>query len=130
MICASTARLGGFQHQGRVGGVAFSPDGRFAATTGTDGTTRVFDVADGHEVARVNQLSIDFVFSPDSRTLMTLVGTDRSNVDELSNTSLVVSDLVAQACATVTRNLTREEWERYLPGEPYRATCPDLASGH
>lgn len=70
------------------------------------------------------------MFSPDSRTLMTLVGTDRSNVDELSNTSLVVSDLVAQACATVTRNLTREEWERYLPGEPYRATCPDLASGH
>jgi hypothetical protein len=35
-------------------------------------------------------------------------------------------DLIAEACARLTRNLTQEEWERYLGDEPYRKTCPDL----
>jgi hypothetical protein len=29
------------------------------------------------------------------------------------------------ACSIVNRNLTREEWERFLPSEPYRAACPN-----
>lgn len=33
------------------------------------------------------------------------------------------------ACRTAGRNLTRQEWERFLPaGEPYRPTCPSLPS--
>ena len=31
-----------------------------------------------------------------------------------------------QACAVAGRDLTRVEWERYLPGRPYRPTCTDL----
>ncbi|MCB1858770.1 MAG: TIR domain-containing protein [Gammaproteobacteria bacterium] len=34
-----------------------------------------------------------------------------------------VPDMIAEACARVSRNLSAEEWERFLPGEPYRATC-------
>jgi len=30
------------------------------------------------------------------------------------------------ACGHVRRNLTWEEWQIYLPGEPYRLTCPDF----
>lgn len=28
-----------------------------------------------------------------------------------------------------SRNLTCDEWRRYLPGEPYRKICPDLRLG-
>jgi hypothetical protein len=35
-------------------------------------------------------------------------------------------DLIELACLRLTRNLTQEEWKQYLPGEPYRKTCPDL----
>jgi WD40 repeat protein len=31
-----------------------------------------------------------------------------------------------KACAIANRNLTAAEWDRYLPGIPYRETCPDL----
>ena len=31
-----------------------------------------------------------------------------------------------RACALAGRNLTTAEWERFLPGEPYRRTCPEF----
>ena len=31
-----------------------------------------------------------------------------------------------EICAIVGRDLTRAEWERYLPDRPYAATCSDL----
>jgi len=33
------------------------------------------------------------------------------------------------ACRLAGRNLTRDEWARYLPGQPYRATCPQNPPG-
>jgi hypothetical protein len=29
-----------------------------------------------------------------------------------------------QACAVAGRNLTRDEWDEFLPGRTYRAVCP------
>jgi WD40 repeat protein len=124
----ATAWTSQVQGQGWVTTVAFSPDGRYAATAGTKDMTRVFEVVDGHEVARVAQRSLDLVFSPDSRTLIMASGTVRKNLDEVSRVLFLAPDLIAQACATLMRNLTPEEWEHYLPGEPYRATCPDVPS--
>jgi hypothetical protein len=34
----------------------------------------------------------------------------------------------ATACHIAGRNLTRAEWAQYLPGRPYRATCPQWPS--
>jgi hypothetical protein len=31
-----------------------------------------------------------------------------------------------EVCAVAGRDLTRDEWDRYLPGREYRATCTDL----
>jgi DNA-binding SARP family transcriptional activator/WD40 repeat protein len=33
---------------------------------------------------------------------------------------------MARACAVVGRDLTAQEWARYVPDRPYRATCSDL----
>jgi hypothetical protein len=31
-------------------------------------------------------------------------------------------------CARVGRNLAPDEWERYLPDDPYRETCADFTA--
>lgn len=39
---------------------------------------------------------------------------------------LDVGALMADACAKAGRNLTREEWSRYMPADAdYQATCED-----
>jgi hypothetical protein len=45
---------------------------------------------------------------------------------EISHISLDPAELIRDACSRLPRNLTREEWRDYLPGEPYRPTCPNL----
>lgn len=32
--------------------------------------------------------------------------------------------IVELACSLAGRNLTREEWEEFIGGRPYRRTCP------
>jgi len=41
---------------------------------------------------------------------------------------LSLERLLRLACQTAGRNLTRDEWHEYLPGEDYRkrSHCPDL----
>ena len=33
------------------------------------------------------------------------------------------------ACAIAGRNLSRAEWQQYLPDQPYHVTCPQWPSG-
>jgi hypothetical protein len=63
----------------------------------------------------------ELAFSRDGKWLMTARGTDVQGW--LWNSR----DLVTEVCARVDRNLTSQEWDRYLGTEPYRLTCPDLA---
>ncbi len=56
-------------------------------------------------------------FSPDRRVLYTLTGAT------LLRHLLRAEDLIAATCARLTRNLTAEEWTRYLGDTPYRKSC-------
>jgi hypothetical protein len=49
-IEAEMPYLLGQQHQMKVSSVAFSPDGQMLATTGADGTTKVWDAATGQQI--------------------------------------------------------------------------------
>jgi hypothetical protein len=42
--------------------------------------------------------------------------------------SLDPADWLAHVCAIVGRDLTTDEWNRYLPERPHRRTCTDLTS--
>jgi hypothetical protein len=39
---------------------------------------------------------------------------------------LLPKDLTEDACVRLSRNLSRDEWNYYNPGAPYRKTCPKL----
>jgi uncharacterized delta-60 repeat protein len=109
-------------HDDWVSAVAFSPDGRYVVSGSEDNTARVWEATSGREVARLTHGDrvFDVAFSPDGQYVVS--GSE-------NGTARVwwwrPEDLIAEACRRLPRNLTREEWQRYVgPEVPYHATCP------
>ena len=110
-------------HDSLVNGVAISDDGRLLATAGRDGIVRLFDLPSGHEAASMaHTLSANGVaFSPDGKLLVTASDDRTARV-----WAVAPGNLLAEACRAVSRSLSAEEWQRYLPDQPYRRTCADV----
>jgi WD domain, G-beta repeat len=91
-------------HEQVVTSVAFSPDGRVAATGSQDNNARLWDVVTGTEIARIpHERAVSSVqFSPDGRTL--IAGIDGSAPDSEGGTARlwpVGQQLIDLACARV-----------------------------
>ena len=127
-------------HTGAVTGAAFDRTGSFLATTSLFGGTRLWDPATGlpygdelvsprpeslEPTVPLAALGLRNAFSPDG-TLLAAAGVD-------SHAMLWDVDPALwrqRACTIAGRNLTREEWNVYLPsGTPYGATCSEWPSG-
>jgi WD40 repeat protein/class 3 adenylate cyclase/energy-coupling factor transporter ATP-binding protein EcfA2/predicted Ser/Thr protein kinase len=122
-------------HTPPITGVSFDPAGPFLATTSLFGGTRLWDPATGlgygdelvgaaTPASLLPSIDLPFLglrnsFSPDGK-LLAVAGV------ETRATLWDVDPAVwrQRACAIVGRNLSREEWNLYLPsGTPYRTTC-------
>jgi WD40 repeat protein len=105
-----------------VGGVLrleFSPDGRILAISGKPDAS-LWDVATGTQVGRLSGGSRKAMldFSLDGRHLLVTNGNGQGAVWDIDPASWA-----RRACALANRTLSREEWEKFLPGRPYEPTC-------
>ncbi len=121
---ASGNELVRMTHDDYVTSVAFSPDGKYIVSGSVDKTARVWDASSGDELARITHDGIvnSVAFSTDGKYIVS---------DGDNNTARVwawqADDLIMNACAVVTRNLTRSEWQQYIGDVlPYQAVCPNL----
>jgi WD40 repeat protein len=112
--------------------LAFSRSGLLLAIGAVNAAPRVHRLPDGVEVSRMalraGERLLATRFSDDERRL-TMVSRSDSDVSgvALSTYSLFPDDLIREACARVSRNLSdKQEWRKYLTGLPYRRTCENL----
>jgi WD40 repeat protein len=115
----------------RMWSVAYSPDGDLVATA-TDLGLQLWDARAGRPIGTLaplpQTLGWRLAFSSNGRWLMSigLIDTPRGTlVNVLTLWDVRVGDWIGTACRVAGRDLSRAEWNRFLPGELYHATCRD-----
>jgi len=108
---------------GPVTSIAFDPAAQRFATTGQDGTVKLWSSStlqqEGTAFITQPGAATAAVFEPGGKRLLA--------VDDHGNGFTWPTSLAAwerRACMVAGRNLTRAEWARYLPGQPYTRVCP------
>ncbi|MCI0634101.1 MAG: WD40 repeat domain-containing protein [Actinobacteria bacterium] len=99
----------------------FSPDGRTLAVSGWEGGASLWDVATGSQYGPT-------LTAGSRRTILDLSPDGRHLLMTLSNGEGAIWDIDPEswkrrACAIANRTLTREEWEEFVPGRPYKPAC-------
>jgi WD40 repeat protein len=112
-----------------VSSVAFDPSGtRYATAGGSSGGLRLWDTATqqliGAQFPGGDGQWGTVAFTPDGRYLL-VVFTDGSAY----RWPVSVEGWEAHACAVAGRNLTKEEWHRYVGSRGYQSTCPMFPPG-
>ncbi len=117
-------------HEGPVTGVAFSPDGHNLASMSIDGTIKLWDVASRQPLCNIYNIhgfsgGTGIAFSADGQALLTWQACWEGvwKATNLKIWQISLESLLQRACRLANRNLTQEEWQRYL-GD--RALPPNL----
>jgi len=119
-------RRGWTAHAGMVLSTSFSPDGRLLATSATDRTAALWDARSGKQIGGPFASALP-VEQPNAWPVATLDPTARTLALTLDNTLLLweidPTSWFKRACAVANRDLTRQEWEAFLPDRPYQPPC-------
>ncbi len=128
------------QHRGRILSMAISPDSHRLATSGEDRRVILWDltVADPSGAFAVlrsptgSGSGVQVAFSADNRWLSAFGAAAFSSQgpwlvtanNDVHLFNLPLAELVTRICLAVGRSPTEQEWERYLPDQPYSPVCP------
>jgi WD40 repeat protein len=112
---------------GAVQQIEWLPDGRTAVVSGDRGLIAFFDAVRGLVRTAPLPASTDggqaaYFMAPGPTDEVAVLG-DR---DWVISYPVTPSAWFRAVCTIAGRDLTRAEWERYLPGREYRPTCTDL----
>jgi WD40 repeat protein len=110
------------QHGAKPVNMAFSQDGDLLAVASGNITVYHLPSTSIHSLIHVNMPVSHMRFSPDKKRLEVIIEADRDFVR--TSNALELTDVIEAACSHLTRNLTEEEWDRYMGLERYRQTCP------
>jgi hypothetical protein len=112
--------------------MTFSPDARLLATdSGTDHDAVVWNIDDPSRPRRTGTLTghketvDELTWSSDGRFLATFSLYDEVvRLWKVPTPTAAEADPVREACRIAGGGLTVEQWASYVPGLPYRQTCP------
>ena len=102
-------------------GVGVSPDGALIAAMHADLSVVLFDAATLRPIGQPIPTGSVFEtarFTPDGKHLI------GNGIFGSVEWDVAPDSWQAKACLAAGRNLTRAEWAEHLPGESYRASCP------
>ena len=107
-----------------VQSVAFSPDGKRIVSGSQDNTLRLWDGVTGKPVGEALKGHSGWVqsvaFSPDGKRIVS--GSD----DDTLRLWNVLDSWADELCAKLPRNMTRDEWKKWVGDIPYQKQCPNL----
>ena len=113
-------------HKSRINSIAFSNDDKLLASASYDGTVQVW-ITDHFDnlplIIKDNESYIwDLSFTKDNSYLVT-----GGNNGEVRIWPTLAKDIAEEMCGKLNRNLTQEEWKRYVGAEiGFRNTCKSL----
>jgi WD40 repeat protein len=120
---------------GSIGDIAFSSDGTtlawarniLSASGDGEGMIQFWDIRErrplGQQLTAASGQVLSIEFTPDDSRLLS-VGRDGVRSWDALLWSRSWTALQERVCLGVRRSLSRAEWQRFLPDEPYRETCP------
>lgn len=113
-------------HISAITKLEFSNDDQFLGSSSYDGTIRLWDYSKPEEQPIVfsghDSWVYDFSFTPDDNKVVS-GSTDKTVMLWTIKSSILASTI----CSNVNRNLTKEEWDKYIGKDiEYQKTCPGL----
>jgi WD40 repeat protein len=113
------------EHSANVQGLSFSQDGKLLMSSDPSGSILLWDVGSRKLLGRLARPATlnrtDIALCPGAGQVLS--GSDR---DGIIAWDLRLNSWKAAARRIANRNMSRNEWERYMRGATYHKTCPDL----